>query len=98
MEVGQVAHDLEIAVRLAVRGILVSQPGQALLPSARLQTLDEDLHIEAGDHITVRGSTNEFEMPADDPATFPDVPMFEEKSYHEITANVLREMIRRTVF
>ncbi|HZZ81486.1 MAG TPA: DNA polymerase III subunit beta [Gemmataceae bacterium] len=97
------ATDLEIAVRLDVRGIRVSQPGHALLPSARLlailsETLDEDLHIVTGDHITVRGSTNEFEMPADDPATFPDVPSFDEKSYHEITANMLREMIRRTVF
>ena len=52
-----------MVIRLDVRGVRVSQPGQALLPSSRLtailsETLDEELHIEGGDQITVRGSTN----------------------------------------
>src|SRR5205807_5937544 len=41
---------------------------------------------------------NEFEMPSEDPANFPDVPAFAEEKYHEVTSGALREMIRRTIF
>jgi DNA polymerase-3 subunit beta len=46
----------------------------------------------------LRGQANEFEMPSEDPAHFPDVPGFAEEKYHELTAGALREMIRRTIF
>ena len=49
------------------------------------------------DKCAVRGHTNEFEMPGEDPASFPDVPAFAEEKYHEITAGVLKEMIKRTL-
>src|SRR5580692_6727995 len=55
--------------------------------------------IEAGpDKVIVRGNTNEFDMPGEDASAFPDVPAFAEEKYHELTASVLREMIKRTVF
>jgi DNA polymerase-3 subunit beta len=40
----------------------------------------------------------EFEMPGEDPSLFPDLPTFNEDKYHEIPADTLREIIRRTVF
>src|ERR1043166_5896829 len=98
------ATDLELGIRLEVRGIKVEEPGEALLPTSRLlailrEATDEEMTIEAGpDKCVVKGHTNEFDMPGEDPASFPDVPAFAEEKYHEVNANVLREMIKRTIF
>lgn len=98
------ATDLELGIRLEVRGVKVEEPGDALLPAARLISIlrespDETMSIEAGpDACVVRGKATEYSMPGEDPAAFPDVPAFAEEKYHELTAGVLREMIRRTIF
>src|SRR5437016_8971784 len=98
------ATDLELGIRLEVRGIKVDEPGEALLPTGRLvnilrESTDEEMTIEAGpDKCVVRGNTNEFDMPGEDASAFPDVPAFAEEKYHELSAGVLREMIHRTVF
>src|SRR5438876_7483954 len=81
------ATDLELGIRLEVRGIKVDEPGEALLPTARLiailrESADEEMTIEAGqDACTVRGATAEFEMPGEDVAAFPDIPAFTEEKY-----------------
>ncbi len=98
------ATDLELGIRLEVRGINVEEPGEALLPTTRLiailrEATDEEMTIEAGpDKCVVKGNTNEFEMPGEDPSSFPDVPAFAEEKYHEISAGALRDMIKRTNF
>src|SRR5262249_21113696 len=76
------ATDLELGTRLEVRGVQVEEPGEAILPAARLtailrESADEELHLEASpDACIVRGQSNEFEMPSEDPSEFPDVPAF----------------------
>jgi DNA polymerase-3 subunit beta len=98
------ATDTEVGVRMEVRGVKADEPGEALLPAARVvsilrESTDEELTIEAGpDACVLRGQLNEFEMPGEDPTAFPDFPAFAEDKYHELTAGVLREMIRRTLF
>lgn len=98
------ATDLELGIRLDVRGIKVEEPGDALLPMPRLVSIlrevnDEELTISAGpDACTIRGASAEFEMAGEDPAAFPDIPSFEGEKYHEIAAGLLRDMTRRTVF
>ena len=98
------ATDLELGIRLEVRGITVEEPGEALLPTSRLvailrEATDEELTIEAGpESCIIRGASVEFEMPGEDPAAFPDIPSFAEEKYHEISAGLLREMTRRTIF
>lgn len=98
------ATDLELGIRLEVRGVKVEEPGEAILPAARTLSIlreatDEELHLEANaEKCLVRGQYNEFEMPSEDPANFPDVPAFTADRYHELTAGQLREMIRRTIF
>ena len=98
------ATDLEVGIRLDVRGIKVEEAGEALLPMGRFIAIlreadDEEMVVEAGpEKVVVRGNTNEFDMPGEDASAFPDVPAFAEKSYHEVTAGALREMIRRTIF
>jgi len=98
------ATDLELGIRLQVRGLQVQESGEALLPAARLiailrEAQDEELTLEAdAKSCAVRGPYIEFEMPTEDPANFPDLPSFSEDQYHEVTAGVLRQMIRRTLF
>lgn len=98
------ATDLELGVRLEVRSIEADVAGSALLPANRLVAIlreagDEKLALEAtSDGSTIRGEGVEFELPGEDPAEFPDIPTFANDKYHELTAGVLREMIRRTVF
>jgi DNA polymerase-3 subunit beta len=98
------ATDLELGIRLEVRGVKVEEPGEAILPAARLtailrESADEELSLEASpDSCMVRGQFNEFEMPSEDPGEFPDVPSFSGDTYHELPAGQLREMIRRTIF
>ena len=83
------ATDLELGIRLEVRGVKVEEPGEAILPAARTLAIlresnDEELRLEANnDRCLVRGQFNEFEMPSEDPADFPDVPAFAEEKYHE---------------
>jgi DNA polymerase-3 subunit beta len=98
------ATDLELGIRLEVRSVKVEEPGDMIIPAARMisilrESTDSDLVIDA-DHerCVVRGKSNEFEMPSEDPANFPDVPTFAEEKYHEIASSVLAEMIRRTQF
>jgi DNA polymerase III subunit beta len=98
------ATDLELGIRLEVRGIDVEETGEAILPSARTlailrESTDEQLKLDAdASRCIIRGEHNEFEMPGEDPANFPDLPTFTDDRYHEFTAGVLREMIRRTIF
>lgn len=98
------ATDLELGVRLEIRGVKITSPGEAILPTGQILAIlrespDEELQLEvSGDACLVRGQHNEFEMPSEDPANFPDVPVFSEEKYHELPAKVLREMIRRTIF
>ena len=71
------ATDLEMGIRLEVHGLKVEEPGEAILPAARLiailrEASDEELMIEAdANACTVRGQYLEFEMPSEDPAQFP---------------------------
>src|SRR5262249_10438119 len=98
------ATDLELGIRLEVRSLRAEEPGEAILPAARMTAIlreatDEELSVEATpDSCLVRGQFNEFEMPSEDPANFPDIPAFAEEKYHEWSAGALREMIRRTIF
>ncbi len=98
------ATDLELGIRLEVRGLKVEEPGEAILPAAKLLAIlrecpDEEMTIEAdASSCRVRGINGDWEMPSEDPANFPDLPAFAEEKYHQVTAGQLREMIRRTVF
>lgn len=98
------ATDMEVGIRLDVQGLTIQEPGEAILPAAKLlailrETRDGELMIETDPSAcVVKGPSLEFEMPSEDPGQFPDLPVFAEDKYHEMTAGSLREMIRRTVF
>jgi DNA polymerase-3 subunit beta len=101
-----IATDQEVGIRLDVQGLTIQEPGEAILPAAKLiailrEARDKELSIEADSKdCSIRGTTSplEFDMPSEDPSLFPDFPTFADERYHEISAGSLREMIRRTVF
>lgn len=98
------ATDLEIGIRLQVPGIQVQTAGSAILPLGRFNSIlressDATLQIESDGKATlVRGERSEFKLPAENPQEFPAVADFNEKSYHELSARALRELIKRTIF
>lgn len=98
------ATDLEIGIRIQVAGIQVDVPGSAILPLARFGSIlressDDTLRLESDGQATlVRGERSEFKLPSENPQEFPSVADFTEKSFHELPARALKEMIRRTIF
>jgi DNA polymerase-3 subunit beta len=97
--------DTEVGVRYELRGAKVAREGSAILPPARLvsilrETADPEITLDAGDENTlIRLSTGRYELPNSPPDEFPDVPTFDPGSrYHELTAGVLRTLIKRTAF
>jgi len=98
------ATDLEIGIRHQVPGVDVHAPGVVVLSVIRFgsilrESTDQTLHIEANSQgTTIRGERSQFTLPAENPADFPSVTGFEEKSFHEVPARLLRELIRRTAF
>lgn len=99
------ATDLEVGIRYELRGVTVSRGGSAVLPAGRLtsilkETGDGEITLDAGpETTTIRLTGGRYELPGGDPAEFPDVPSFEAGGrYHEVTAGVLRTLIRRTAF
>ncbi len=98
------ATDMEVGVRLIVPDVDVESPGSAVILVSRLNMIlresnDEILAIDAtSDRTLITGSNSRFESAAQNPDEFPDIADFDEKDYFEVKANVLREMIRRTLF
>jgi DNA polymerase-3 subunit beta len=99
------ATDLDsVGIKLEVRGVRVEEPGNALLPTARLTSIlrecqDQELSLEAdANSCVIRGEHSEFELPGDDPTQYPDVPGFDGDNHHQIQAGVLKSMIDRTIF
>lgn len=99
-----IATDMEIGIRIDVDGIDITAPGTAVLPVARFGSLlressDEQLQIEADDQgITVKGARSRFNLPAENPAEFPNVAEFDSDKFHEAPARLVKELIRRTLF
>jgi DNA polymerase-3 subunit beta len=93
-----------VGVFVEVRGVQVKAQGTVLLPVARVAQIlreltDQEIHLEADESKTViRGQHSEFELPGEDPLLYPELPGFDSEDYHQIQANVLRQMIQRTIF
>jgi DNA polymerase-3 subunit beta len=102
--VALLATDLEVSIRHDVTGMEVETPGAAVLPVVRFgsilrESTDDVFRIESDSTgTTVRGQRSQFKLPAADPNDFPPIPQFDESSYYEVSARLLRELIRRTIF
>jgi DNA polymerase-3 subunit beta len=98
------ATDMEVGVRLTVPDLEVISPGSAVIPVSRLSMIlresnDEILELDAdADKTLITGQNSRFELQAQNPDEFPEVATFDDKDYFEIASNVLRELIKRTLF
>ncbi|NLX54670.1 MAG: DNA polymerase III subunit beta [Planctomycetaceae bacterium] len=98
------ATDMETGIRIDVPGIEVEALGSAVLPVVRFgsilrESVDTQLRVEADPQgLRVRGDRSEFNLPGQNPDEFPEVAAFEDEAYHEVSARLLKELIRRTLF
>lgn len=98
------ATDMEIGIRVDVPGIEVEQPGSAVIPVSRFgailrESTDEKLVIETTDQGTsVQGQHSQFKLPGNNPDEFPAVATFDESDYFEVSSQVFKALIRRTIF
>jgi len=99
------ATDLEVGIRAAVEGVETLAPGGVLLPSSRLVAILREaaagtvFEIESdGTAAVVKAPRSEFRLPVEDPLEFPSVATFPEGSCFELSAALVHELVRRTVF
>lgn len=100
-----IAFDTEVGIRYELRGNNASRPGSAILPINQLTDIlknctDDEITLDSGPEVTkVRAGTSRYELPTRPVDEFPDLPAFDDAGrYHEVTAGILRAMIRRTAF
>ena len=98
------ATDMEVGVRLEIPNVEIEAEGSAVIPVSRMSLIlreatDDKLQIESDtEKTTITGQNCRFELASQNPDEFPEVQAFDENDYYEISANVLRELIRRTLF
>jgi len=98
------ATDMEVGVRIEVEGIEVESPGSLILPVGRFGSIlkevrDQTLTVVREDSgTTIQAQNSNFTLSSENPDEFPTVQDFGETKYHEISARVLKELIRRTLF
>jgi DNA polymerase-3 subunit beta len=100
-----IAFDTEIGIRYELRGNNVQKAGSTILPINQLtqilrESTEDEIHFDSTSEGTkVKVGTSRFSLPTRPVDEFPDIPAFDDGGrYHEITAGILRTMIRRTAF
>lgn len=98
------ATDLEVGIRIDLSGFPTTSAGQALLPVDRVGSIlrespDDQLTITSdGRRVVIEGQRSKFQLPCEDPASYPDVQAFNADAYHEVPAAAFRGLVRRTIF
>lgn len=98
------ATDLEVGLTLKVAEVEIAKEGVVLLPHARVSpilgaTPDEHVALKEDDGaVVIETSDSEFRILGEDPAEFPGTPELSGDGVVEIDPDVLKYMIRRTVF
>lgn len=102
------ATNLDEAIRADVRpGLKVSAPGEALIPARLLLEIlqksdgaGEEVEIASSKdkRILISIGADKYEIDADDPAGFPDMPTFKSKNFHQMTVGDLHGAIKQTAY
>ncbi|MCA9094929.1 MAG: DNA polymerase III subunit beta [Planctomycetaceae bacterium] len=99
-----IATDQELGIRYVLSDATIEGAGEVLLPASRVISILRELRDESvtldieQDSVCIRAGGSEFKLPVESPEEFPTVAEFNEDSYLSIGGNVLKEMIRRTIF
>jgi DNA polymerase-3 subunit beta len=98
------ATDLEVGIRIELDKMEVQQPGDGLVPADRLHGILRELDA---DTVTITSTEQETEIVApgarfkvlgDNPADFPQVPVFPAEGAFSVAADDLVGLIKRTLF
>lgn len=99
------ATDLEVGIRVEIEGVEVQAAGSVLLPASRLSAIVREaspgtvFEIQSdGTAAVVKAPRSTFRLPAEDPLEFPAVATFPEEACFQLSAPLVRELVRRTVF
>ncbi len=98
------ATDLDVGVRMEVSEVELLEAGRVLVPVSRFgnllrESMDEFVVLESTTQgLTVCGDRFEVQLMAADPSEYPEVPVFDADQYHEVSAALMQDLIRRTVF
>lgn len=98
------ATDLEVGMRYTIHGAEIGEPGEIVLPGARLASIVRELghdkiRLEAEEsRCMIHGDGSHFRVLGDRTEEYPIIPTFPEGEAVEIEGAVLREMIHKTVF
>ncbi len=98
------ATDTELGIRMEMGGIQIQAPGNVVLPVSRFGAIlreSSDTHIDLesdGESIFVLSGRSSYRLQTENPDEFPEVPRFEHTSYHEVSARLVKELVRRTLF
>jgi len=98
------ATDLEVQLTLKIADVDVQEEGRVLVPHSRITpilaaTPDEEVIMNEDDGaVAIETGGSSFRILGEDPTDFPDTPALPSKGVVEVDPEVLKYMIRRTVF
>ncbi len=98
------ASDMEVSVKVSTPRVEVQEPGVALLPAEKLnsivrESLDTTLMLVTDDQkTTIRGVGSRFEVYGLPVSDFPPIPEFDGKYDFQIEAGLLKKVITQTIF
>ncbi|MCL2349476.1 MAG: DNA polymerase III subunit beta [Planctomycetaceae bacterium] len=98
------ATDGEMGIRAALRDCTVGEPGEAIIPLKRMRMILQEspsanVDVDSDDRqMTVVCDSSRFQLATQPADEFPDVAPFAETEYHEVGADIFRELVKRTVF
>lgn len=98
------ATDLDVGIRIHIPEADVTESGTLVVPAARLLAIarevsdDETSLVGEDGHLTVETGRSHFRIRGEDPEGFPKLPAFPDSGVLQLPGDVLRLMIRRTVF
>lgn len=101
-----VATDTEVSIRHLIPGdrVQIHEPGEVLLGKNKVgdilrEAVGEDVRIDRdGQRVEITADRAVYKLATEDPVEFPTVGEFNARAYHILTARVLKEALRRTLF
>jgi len=103
-EILLLATDLEIGMKYRLSGADVEEPGEIILPAARVASIvremaDDKVHFESdGPNCVIRSASNRFRVLGDSSDEFPSLPSYPDGASLEMEGVILKEMIRKSYF
>ncbi|MEM7682989.1 MAG: DNA polymerase III subunit beta [Planctomycetota bacterium] len=98
------ATDLDVAINLSTARVEVQEPGEALVPADKFQSIvresiDPTLALETDQNqTTITGQDSKFILHGHAPGEFPQPPAFEGDADFEVAASDLHRLIAMTIF